>query len=137
MSEFAVKDGGPQAATAEDRTVTATPRVDVLETENEFVLLADLPGVKPDDVDLRFDNGELTVHGRRPSCHAGKCSAHREHPATDYQRTFAVADTVAADRITAELNQGGLRLMPPKAERKASRRIEIKSWTGQPKAFDH
>ena len=47
--------------------MTVTPRVDVLETENEFLVLADLPGVKPDDVDVRFEKGELTVHGRRPA----------------------------------------------------------------------
>lgn len=126
MSEFALKDGGPQAAAAEDRTVTATPRVDVLETENEFVLLADLPGVKPDDVDLRFDNGELMVHGRRSSCHTGKCSAHREHPATDYQRTFAVADTVAADRISAELKNGVLTVRLPKVEAVKPKKITVR-----------
>src|SRR5437867_1576011 len=101
MPDFTLKNGGPQPAEAEDRAVTGTPRVDVLETENEFVLLADMPGVDPEDVDLRFDKGELTVHGRRPSPHPGKGLAHREHPATDFQRTFAVSDTVSADRITA------------------------------------
>lgn len=126
MADFALKNGGTQAAEADDRAVTVTPRVDVLETENEFVLLADMPGVDPEDVDLRFDNGALTVHGRRPCCHAGKGMAHREHPATDYQRTFAVADTVAADRISAELKNGVLTVRLPKVEAVKPKKIAVK-----------
>ena len=128
MPDFNIQDNGPRApgTAAEERTVTVTPRVDILETENEYLLLADLPGVDPKDVDLRFDNGELTVHGCRPSPHPGKGMALREHPATDYQRTFAVADTVAADRITAELKDGVLTVRMPKVEAVKPKKITVK-----------
>jgi HSP20 family molecular chaperone IbpA len=47
------------------RGVTLSPRVDILETDDEMRLVAELPGVKSEDVDIRFENGELTIHGRR------------------------------------------------------------------------
>src|SRR5262245_37163122 len=102
---------------AQDAAVTVAPRVDVLETENEFLVLADMPGVTPADVDVRFEQGELAVHGRR--------AAGRESGATAYHRTFAVADTVAADKITAELKTGVLTIRLPKVEAVKPKRITV------------
>jgi HSP20 family protein len=101
----------------QDRAVTVGPRVDVLETENEFLVLADMPGVKPDDVDIRFEKGELTVHGRRPGV--------QEYAATNYHRVFSVADSVSADKITADLKQGVLTVHLPKIEAVKPRRIAV------------
>ena len=53
------------APTEVTRGVTVTPPVDILETDEELLLYADLPGVTQDDVDIRFENGELTLHARR------------------------------------------------------------------------
>jgi HSP20 family protein len=99
------------------RAVTVAPRVDVLETENEFLVLADVPGVTPGDVDVRFEQGELAVHGKRP--------AGRDSEATAYHRVFAVADTVAADKITAELKAGVLTIRLPKVEAVKPKRIAV------------
>lgn len=100
-----------------ERAATTAPRVDVLETENEFLLFADLPGVKPEDVDIRYEKGELTLHGRRATV--------RETEAAGYHRTFAVADTVAADQITAELKNGVLAVKLPKVEAVRPKRITV------------
>jgi len=113
------------AELAEERAVTVSPRVDVLETENEFVVLADVPGVKPEDVDIRFEKGELTVHGQRPAAHPGKEPVLREYEATNYHRAFAVAETIAADRITAELKNGVLTVRLPKVEAVKPKRIAV------------
>ena len=121
---------GPAAGTlaeeAPARTVTITPRVDVLETENEVLVLADMPGVKPGDVDVRFEKGELTVHGRRSAAHGEKESQLREYEATNYFRAFAVAETIAADKITAELKNGVLTVHLPKVEAVKPRKITVK-----------
>ncbi|MBA4188479.1 MAG: heat-shock protein SP21 [Planctomycetaceae bacterium] len=101
----------------EDRAVTVGPRVDVLETESEFLVVADMPGVKPGDVDIRFEKGELSVHGRRP--------ATREYAPTNYQRVFKVADSVAADKITADLKVGVLTVRLPKVEAVKPKRIAV------------
>src|SRR5262249_44923215 len=102
----------------EERAVTVYPRVDVLETEDEFLVLADLPGVTPGDVDIRFEKGELSAHGRR----AGS----ENFEPTTYHRSFAVADTVAADKITAELKAGVLTIHLPKVEAVKPKRIAVK-----------
>lgn len=101
----------------QERAVTVGPRVDVLETEHEFLVVADMPGVKPNDVDIRFEKGELAVHGRRPGV--------QEYAATNYHRAFTVADSVAADKITAELKHGVLTVRLPKTEAVKPKRIAV------------
>jgi HSP20 family molecular chaperone IbpA len=68
----------PPTEEREERAVTVYPRVDVLETENEFLVLADMPGVTPSEVDVRFEKGELSVHGRR--------AGGRDYQPTTYHR---------------------------------------------------
>lgn len=111
-----VKSPATEAEAAE-RTVAIHPRVDVLETENEFLILADVPGVRPEDVDIRFEKGELAFHARRP--------AGREFEPTAYHRSFAVADSVAADKISADLKAGVLTVRLPKVEVVKPKRIAV------------
>jgi HSP20 family protein len=99
-----------------DRGGAVSPRVDVLETENEYLVLADIPGTKPEDVDIRFEQGELTVHGRRTN---------RSDEFTSYHRRFAVADTVSADKISAEMKAGVLTIRLPKVEAVKPKRILV------------
>jgi HSP20 family protein len=106
--------------------VTVTPRADVLETDDEFLVLADLPGVTPDGIDIRFENGELTLHGRRAADHAEKARALWEYEVTNYFRTFRLTEHIAADRIEAELKNGVLALHLPKAEAVKPRRIAVR-----------
>jgi HSP20 family protein len=101
---------------AEQRGCAVSPRVDVLETENEYMVLADMPGTKPEDVDIRFEKGELSVHGHRTT---------REDEFTTYHRMFSVADTVAADKISAELKAGVLTIRLPKVEAVKPKRIAV------------
>jgi len=125
MSDLTRKNGTAGAVErAEARAVN--PPVDVLETEDEFLVLADMPGVRPEDVDVRFEKGELTVHGRRSSAHAEKDWALREYEATNYHRAFAVAETVAADRITADLKGGVLTVRLPKVEAVKPKKITVR-----------
>jgi HSP20 family protein len=116
MSELA-RTTPAQVEGREERAVTVYPRVDVLETENEYLVLADLPGVTPADIDIRFEKGELSVHGRRP--------AFRDYGPTAYHRSFAVAETVASDKITAELKSGVLTIHLPKVEAVKPKRITV------------
>jgi HSP20 family protein len=100
-----------------ERATTFCPRVDVLETENEFLVLADMPGITPNDVDIRFEKGELAVHGRRP--------AGRAFEALSYHRAFAIADTVSPDKISADLKAGVLTIRLPKVEAVKPKRIAV------------
>jgi len=117
------KTNGAPADEADARVVNAAPRVDVLETEDDFLVFVDLPGVLPGDVDIRFENGELTVHGRRSP---GTDDKSREYDTANYFRTFRLTDQIAADRIEAELKNGVLSLRLPKVEAVKPRRIAVK-----------
>lgn len=120
-------NGAAQPAPTDDtRTVALTPRVDVLETEDEILVFADMPGVTAEDVDVRFENGELAVHGRRAASHPDKARATREFDVTGYFRSFQVTEQIASDKIAAELKHGVLTLHLPKVEAVKPRRIAVK-----------
>jgi HSP20 family molecular chaperone IbpA len=108
------------------RGVTLSPRVDILETDDEMRLVAELPGVKSEDVDIRFENGELTIHGRRTPSHQGLQRTHWEYDVTNYFRSFRVNERIAADKIHAELKNGLLTVHLPKTESARPRRIAVK-----------
>lgn len=116
MSNLVQAPAAPQVA--EPRAVAVSPRVDILETEHEFLVLADVPGLKPEDVDIRFEQGEMTLHGRR--------QAVRDETPIAYHRSFAVADTIAADKISAELKDGVLTVKLPKTEAIKPKRIAVR-----------
>jgi HSP20 family protein len=103
-----------------------TPRVDVVETENEFVLFADLPGVKDEDVDVHFENGELFLQARCPARQADVKYLVNEYGTGDYYRAFTINQDVAADKITAVLKNGVLTVQLPKSEAVKPRRIQVK-----------
>jgi len=106
--------------------VTIAPRVDLLEKDDELLLLADMPGVKPEDIDIRFEHGELSVHGRRSVSNPGKQRARWEYEVTNFFRTFKLTEHIAADRISAEMKNGVLTLHLPKVEAVKPRRISVK-----------
>jgi len=103
-----------------------TPRVDILETENELTLFADVPGVKPDAVDVRFENGELILHARCSPRHEGANYLAREYGVGNFYRAFTISQDIDTDKITAELKNGVLTLHLPKSEAVKPRRITIK-----------
>ena len=57
-------DGNGAVAERTRNTATYTPRFDIVETEDKLILFGDLPGVAKDDLDIRFENGELTIEGK-------------------------------------------------------------------------
>ncbi len=119
-------NGSEVATTGENHGVTITPRVDILEKDEELLLMADLPGVKADDVDIRYENGELSLVGRREPSHTDKRRSSWEYEVATYQRTFRLGENIAADKISAELKHGVLTLHLPKVEAVRPRKITVK-----------
>jgi HSP20 family protein len=103
---------------------TFTPRVDIFEADNELVLFADLPGVKPEDLDLHFEKGELILRAACPPRTTGGF-ARQEYGVGDFYRAFTVAEDVDADKIAAELKNGVLTVRLPKAEKAQPRKIQV------------
>lgn len=102
------------------------PAVDVFENQDELLILADMPGVKQDAIGLQFDKGKLTLEARRDDASAGSLLA-SEFKAYDYRRSFLVPQGIDADKISAELTGGVLRVHLPKSATVKPRRIQIKN----------
>ena len=91
------------------------PRVDVYENADEYLILADVPGVTPESLDVTFAHGELTIQ-------AGDETTLRR-----YRRGFTVPDGIAAGDIGAEVKNGILSVRLPKAPEVKPRKIEVAS----------
>ena len=106
-----------------------TPSVDIIEQRDELLLVADLPGVKADAIDIKYEQGLLTIHGRvDPRQDEGKTSyLLREYGVGDYYRTFTVGEGIDSARIHAELKDGVMTLHLPKAESIKPRKITVKA----------
>lgn len=102
------------------------PRVDVYENENAYLILADLPGVKQEDLTLDIDDDELLLQGTRHAKSEGAVLA-SECRSVDFRRKFVVPQGVDREKIDAELTAGVLRLTLPKAEALRPRQISVRA----------
>lgn len=104
------------------------PSVDILERPDELIVLADVPGVTARDVDIHFEEGVLTIHGRvEPRQKADTRFLLQEYGVGDFYRTFQVSEQIDPSRITAELAQGVLTLHLPKSEAARPRKIAVQA----------
>ena len=102
------------------------PTVDILETPEELLVLADMPGVTPEGLDVRLEGDVLTISGRPQSEeYEGLKPLHVEYGLGGFHRRFTLGETIDRERIKAELRNGVLQLHLPKAERAKARRIEV------------
>ena len=126
---FPVTQSGSKAAGAVGNTRGSQyilPAVDIVETDTELLLVADLPGVAPAEVDLHFENGELIVQGKRATPnHGGKMLA-AEFREGDFYRLFRVHESIDSTRIAAECKGGVLTVHLPKVEKAKPRKVLVK-----------
>ena len=128
MSELCKTNGGGEQAVSEScERVVYTPRFDIAETEDDLLLVGDLPGVEPSDLDIRFEERELTVHGKVVPRHADGQHLRGEYGIGDFHRTFSVGESIDANGISAELKNGVLMIRLPKSDGAKPKRIEVKS----------
>lgn len=114
----------PQPAAHKRRVVS--PAVDIHESREAFLLVADLPGVVKEDLNIHLDRGELSFEGlRRPRPHGSLVSG--ENGEFVFRRVFTLPGGIDADRIQAELSAGVLRLTLPKAQALKPRTIAVQS----------
>jgi HSP20 family protein len=103
-----------------------TPRVDIVETERELTLYAELPGVRPEDVELRYEKGELVLHGRVQPRHGGAGLLLAEYGEGDFYRAFTIHESIDAGKIEAECKNGVLTVHLPKVEAARPRKINVR-----------
>ena len=100
------------------------PNTDIFETEDALTLVLEMPGVDRENIDLQVENGILTVEGRIDfNKYEGLHPLYSEYSVGPYRRSFRISGS--QDKITAELSDGVITLVLPKAERAKPRRIEI------------
>ncbi len=104
-----------------------TPRVDIYELEDELTMYADLPGCGSEDIDLRFQNGELILHGRVREHQPDKIFVVQEFEFGDFYRAFTIHESIDASRITAETKNGVLTVHLPKVEAVRPKQIVVQS----------
>jgi HSP20 family protein len=120
------KQGTRQQAEPTRNGMVYRPLVDILEKADELVILADMPGVDPDDIDVQFENRSLTIYGRvRPRHDDAAGCLLREYGVGDYYRVFQVSEEVDSREIHAECKEGVLMLHLPKSEAVKPRKIAV------------
>lgn len=101
-----------------------TPAVDIFETEEALVLMADLPGLDKNAVEIHIEKGILTIEGRPEKKNAGE-QIYREFAAGPYFRQFRIPDSLDQGKAAADFKNGVLTLTLPRAEKAKPRKIEI------------
>lgn len=102
------------------------PNVDIIEQPDELVLMADVPGVDGDNVNVDFEDGMLSIHAHVKQPEDEHEYLINEYGVGDYCRTFQVAETINAEKIEAECHDGVLVLHLPKIEAAKPRKIKVK-----------
>ncbi len=120
-------DGLPSDDHSNVATSDWTPHVDIKEEKNSFVLIADIPGVAPKDIDISMDNNVLTIKGERKHESAESSDnfnrIERQHGV--FYRRFALPDGVDGEKISAQSKHGVLQITIPKQDVQVSRKISV------------
>lgn len=128
MAESTVPDLAHQTASTEEQTRSeeryVPPAVDIYEDDQGLVLLADMPGVNPSDLDVQADHEVVTIRGATHHLAQGE-PFYREFELSGYYRQFRIPREIDTDRITAEMKFGVLTLRLPRSERALPRRIDV------------
>jgi len=104
------------------------PPSDIYETHDSIVVLAEMPGVASDGVDITLERRMLTIRGRSAGSEPGGYQrVYNEYVDGDFERVFTLSDNIDRDRIEATLQDGILQVTLPKAETAKPRRIELKT----------
>jgi HSP20 family molecular chaperone IbpA len=105
-----------------------TPNVDIFETETAITLLADMPGVMADDLNVDLRDDTLTLTGDvNPNVSAAGETVYEEYETGRYYRQFSLSEVIDQEKIDAKLSDGVLRLSLPKVAKATPRRIAVEA----------
>jgi HSP20 family protein len=105
------------------------PTTDLVETENQFEVTVDLPGLKPEEVNVELKNGELWISGKREEEkeEKGKTYHRIERRHGEFRRVLPLPHTINEKKIEAKFESGVLRITVPKTEEAKTKHIEVKA----------
>jgi len=121
----------PEGKAGESSVATAewAPAVDIKEEVDKFVIHADIPGVKPEDIEVSMEAGVLTVKGQKESEAKTEKEGYKrvERSYGSFYRRFSLPDSADGDAINAKSKYGVLEIIIPKREAVKPKRIDVKS----------
>ena len=107
--------------------------MDAYRDENEFVVSFDLPGVRPDSIDLEVERNVVTVSAERPNAVEGREAVISERPSGRFSRQIFLGESLRSDDISADYSDGVLTLRVPVAEQAKPRKISVTEGSGRAK----
>ena len=116
-------DGNAEITRAQDRYIP--PPVDIYEAPGELVLMADLPGVSKENLELHVEDGTLTIQAKAEDKVPGE-PIYREFELSGFFRQFELSDEIDTEKIKAEMKHGVLTLHLPMAEKSKPKQVEVK-----------
>lgn len=110
------------------RQTSFAPSIDISETEKQYLIDVELPGIKKEDIDLNIENNTLTISGERKfeKKEDGKQYHRVESHYGSFSRSFTLPDNVKTDSINAAYNNGILNITVEKSEQQMKKQIKIK-----------
>lgn len=116
-----------RSSIAQQLDVDLSPRIDISETDTEYRLDAELPGVEQKDVDVRLDNNILTIKGKKESASEEKDRNYylQERYYGSFQRSISLPSNIADDQISAKFTNGVLHIAIAKKNKDSTKRIEV------------
>ena len=105
------------------------PTADLIETENQFEVTVDLPGLKPEEVNVELKNGDLWISGKREEEkeETGKTYHRVERRHGEFRRVLSLPSTINEEKIDAKFDNGVLKIIVPKSEQAKTKHIEVKA----------
>ncbi len=107
-----------------------TPRVDIIEDNERYLLTADIPGVHKKDIEISYKDGTLSISGQRENTVTTEEENKKVHRVErfygSYYRSFKLPETIDDEKIEAKYENGVLAVSIPKADKQVKRQIEIK-----------
>jgi HSP20 family protein len=103
------------------------PTTDIFETDDALTVILEMPGADRDNIDVSVENGVLTVEGKiNFKKYEGLQPVYSEYNVGPYRRSFRISSRIDQDKIRAEMSDGVITLVLPKAEEAKPRKIEVK-----------
>ena len=114
------------------------PAMDLVETEDDFILRADLPGLSEGDVNVELDDNVLTVSGERKAEHEERKEGYYrvERASGSFSRSLTLPEGVDADAVTASFDKGVLEVHVPKPAQRKPRKVTISVGAAEPETID-
>lgn len=122
-----VSNTAPSPTVEQRPRLTYRPNVDIRDRREEVVFVADIPGSSAEGIDVRFEDGVLSIHAVvTPRGMPGR-AVRQEYGVGDYRRSFRLGDGFDASRIAADYRQGVLTVRVPRTAAVLPRRVEVRA----------